>query len=129
MAGKKYGIDDLCETLRLEFTRNNQAFFSYAWREKLGDLLEEESRYARLVDWLNERIEFYGSVINPLSPAVSDVGEEGYLIAIQDYAVLIHCRDLLLDSRTTTEERENIEKWLCKRYKIRYESEYFKGYI
>ena len=130
MSQKEYSVTDLCEVLRLAFAKNNQTYFGYAWREKLGEFLEEESRYARLVDWLNEEIEFHGSVINPLGPAENgEEFEETYLKEIQDYAVLIHLRDLLLDDRTTTQMRENIEKWLCKRYKIRYWGEYFDGYM
>lgn len=129
MSRKEYSVADLCEVLRLAFAKNNQIFFGYSWREKLGDVLEEESRYARLVDWLNEQIEIEGKLINIFCPADNtDEYTETYLERMKNYAVYVHLRDLLLDSRTTTAMRSNIEKWLCKHSGAHY-NEYLDSYV
>ena len=120
----EYSITDLCNALRLEFTKRNQIFFEYAWNNKFGDFLKEESRYAKLVEWLNEEIDLRGDMINVLSPASwSNEFETGYIESLKEFAVMVHMRDLLLDSRTTMEMRERIEKMLCNHYGIHYNEE------
>lgn len=124
MSRKEYSVTDLCEVLRLAFAKNNQTFFGYAWREKLGEFLEEESRYAKLVEWLNKEIGRRGDMINVLSPANwSNEFETGYIENLKEFAVMVHTRDLLLDNRTTMEMRERIEKMLCNHYGIHYNEE------
>jgi hypothetical protein len=124
MSQKEYSVTDLCEVLRLAFAKNNQTFFGYAWREKLGEFLEEESRYAKLVEWLNKEIGRRGDMINVLSPANwSNEFETGYIENLKEFAVMVHTRDLLLDNRTTMEMRERIEKMLCNHYGIHYNEE------
>ena len=124
MSQKEYSVTDLCEVLRLAFAKNNQTYFGYAWREKLGEFLEEESRYAKLVEWLNKEIGRRGDMINVLSPANwSNEFETGYIENLKEFAVMVHTRDLLLDNRTTMEMRERIEKMLCNHYGIHYNEE------
>lgn len=126
---KEYSVKDVSAAIEREIRKNDGIYFSYAWREKLGEFLEEESRYAKLVNWLNEQLELYGGTINTFSPADwSEEFEESYLKQIQDCAVMIHARDLLLDSRCSGQMREKIENWLCRHFKVRY-SEEFGDYI
>lgn len=120
--------ENILKAIKDELNKGNNEFFSYAWREKLnelGDFLEEESKYAKLVNWINKRIDLLNSTKNIFCPAdksektsVSMVNT--YLRFMQDMAVLIHCREILLDNRTTTKMRDNIEYTLCKLFKIRY---------
>ena len=44
-------------------------YFGYAWREKINEILSNESKYARLVEWINERIDFNREVIDLFNPA------------------------------------------------------------
>lgn len=127
---KEYSVKDVSAAIEREIRKNDGIYFSYAWREKLGEFLEEESRYAKLVNWLNEQLERYEGTINAFGPSVdwSEEFEESYLQQIQDCAVMIHARDLLLDSRCSGNMREKIEKWICRHFKVRY-SEEFGDYI
>ena len=125
----EYSVKDVCAAIEREIRKQDGIYFSSAWREKLGEILKEESRYAKLVQWLNERLELYEGTINIFSPGEwSEEFEESYLRQIEDCGVLIHARDLLLDSRCSGKMRENIEKFICRRYGIHY-SEGFGEYI
>ena len=130
---KEYSVKDVSAAIEREIRKNDGIYFSYSWREKLGEFLEEESRYAKLVNWLNREIELSESVINVFAPAdrTKDYTKGNlatYMEQIQKLAILIHSRELLLDSRTTREMRENIEYTLGKLYGIHY-SEEFGDYI
>lgn len=130
---KEYSVKDMSAAIEREIRKNDGIYFSYSWREKLGEFLEEESRYAKLVNWLNREIELSESVINVFAPAdrTKDYTKGNlatYMEQIQKLAILIHSRELLLDSRTTREMRENIEYTLGKLYGIHY-SEEFGDYI
>ncbi len=124
----EYEVNDLYEALSKSLRKNNQTFFSYAWREQIENMIATESKYSRLVEWIDREIELSGELLNVFSPA--DKTEDytkgylaNYLEQIQKYAVLVHCKDLLLDSRTTTQMRENIEYTLGKLYGIHYSNE------
>lgn len=128
--------ESILKAIEKEIQKGNNEFFGYAWREKLNeisDFLEEESKYARLVEWINEKIRLVNSTKNVFCPA--DKSEDTtlamvntYLKLMENLAVLIHCKELLLDSRSTIKIRENIEYTLCKIFKIRY-SEHLKRYV
>ena len=128
--------ENILKAIEQELNKGNEQFFGYAWRDKLkilGDFLEEESRYTQLVTWINQEIGKTNQTKNVFSPASKDKDTtlamvNNYLSLMQKLAVLIHCREMLLDSRTTTQERENIEYTLCKLYKIHY-SEKLRSYI
>ena len=66
---------------------------------------------------------------NELTIEVHDDGvETGYIESLKEFALMVHTRDLLLDSRTTMEMRERIEKMLCNHYGIHY-SEELESYV
>lgn len=125
--------ENLLNAIRNEFRKHQTVYFEYAWREKIGEFLEAESKYERLVDWINKELELWGETANVFNPA--DRNENTTLAMVNKYqeimgkiAVLVHCKELLLDSRTTTKMRDNIEYTLCKLYKIHY-SEELKCYV
>lgn len=122
------GIDKITSIIQDELSKNEDEFFSYAWREKLGEMLKEESKYCRLIEWINGELEQCKVGINVFCPA--DKQEDytkqyanTYLLSMQKFAVLLHFRALLLDRRTTIKMRENIEYTLCKLYGIHYSEE------
>lgn len=45
----------------------NKAFFKYAWREKLGEVLKAESRYDKLLTWCNNEIGVCTEMLTALS--------------------------------------------------------------
>ena len=124
------GINDIINAIQKEIGKGQDEFFGYAWREKLGELgefLREESKYARLVEWINEELQSCNSLKNIFCPADRD--ENTTLAMVNTYgnlmkklAILVHCKELLLDNRSTTKMRENIEYTICKLYHIRYSS-------
>ena len=124
-------IKDIAKAIEKEFKKKNDDYFSYAWREKLGELgefLAEESKYTKLLDWINHEIDRCNETKNVLSPADKDEKTtrgmvNTYLALMQKLAVLVHCRELLLDSRSTTKMRENIEYTICKLYGVHYNKE------
>jgi hypothetical protein len=129
-------IKDIITAVQKEIGKSNDEYFSYAWREKLGQLgefLAEESKYSQLMKWIDKELKQCNSLKNIFSP--SDKNENTtvalvntYLALMQKLAVLVHCRELLLDSRSTTKMRENIEYTICKLYGIHYNEE-LKEYI
>jgi hypothetical protein len=130
------GINEIINAIQKEVAKGNEEFFGYAWREKMGELgefLEEESKYAKLVEWIDKELEQCNSLKNVFCPAdrtesttISMVNNYGELM--KKLAILVHCKELLLDSRTTIKMRENIEYTLCKLYRIRYNKQ-LKSYV
>ena len=130
------GINEIINAIQKEVDKGNGEFFAYAWREKLGELgtfLEEESKYSKLVEWVDKELEQTSSLKNIFCPADKDKNTtiamvKTYGDLMKKLAILIHCKSLLLDSRTTIKMRENIEYTLCKLYHIKYSKE-FNCYI
>lgn len=125
--------EDLIKAIEKQYAKSRDTYFSYAWREKVDEWLDNESRYARLVDWINERIEDKQTTIDVFSPA--DKGEwytndyfKSYRSACEEIAMLIHLKWLLLDNRCTIKMRENIEYTICKVFNVHY-NEMLKCYV
>jgi hypothetical protein len=129
-------IEEVVKALENELSKSQGIFFGYAWREKLGELgefLQEESKYAKLVEWIETEIAQCNEVKDVFCPA--DKNESTTVSMVQVYkdlmqklAILVHCKQLLLDGRTTMKMRENIEYTLCKLYDLHY-SEELETYI
>lgn len=117
--------EDLIKAIEKQYAKSRDTYFSYAWREKVDEWLDSESKYARLVDWINERIEESQANIDLFSPADRPkwytIGFfETYRKACGEIAMLIHLKWLLLDNRCTTKMRANIEYTICKIFHIHY---------
>ena len=126
-------IDRIEQAIKKEVQSSLGKYFSYAWRDKIGELLQEETKYARLSDWFNNEIEKSKSIIGVFSPAdknecYSNSFFNTYLEEIKKLGVLIHLREILLDSRTTLKMRENIEYATQKLFGVHY-SEELKEYV
>lgn len=116
-----------------QFKQNNELFFGYAWREKIDNMLTEESRFIKLVNWVDSQITFYQNNINVFNPAdKSQDYTTGYFKTYQDscmnLTMLINLKSILLNNQTTTQMRENIEQTICKVYKIKY-SNFLSNYV
>ncbi len=108
-----------------ELNKGFEEYFSYAWREKIDEMLTQESKYTKLVEWINTEIEQRISLVNVFCPADKCEGYtskffQTYTEQIKDLAMLIHFRELLLDSRSTTKMRENIEYTIEKVFRVHY---------
>lgn len=118
-------IDRILKEIEKELRKNNIEYFSYAWREKIINFLEDESRYSKLVEWIDNKIEFnrkYINVFNPADKTESYTNEffKNYMEALKDFAFLINMKLILLDEKSTTKMRENIEYTICKLYNIKF---------
>lgn len=119
-------IKEIEKALEREIKAHLGEYFSYAWRDKLGEMLAVESKFARLLEWVNKEIADCCFVVNFFSPADKNENytrakAQIYVEHIKRLGILVHCRELLIDSRTTVEMRENIEYTLCKFFNIFYE--------
>ena len=108
--------------------KNNITFFSYAWREKINETLTTESKYSKLVDWINEEIENQRINLNVFNPVDKT---ENYLTAdlkihlraCQNIAFLLNSKWIILDNNCTTKMRANYEYTICKLFNIKYNAE------
>lgn len=120
---------------KIEKELNNSfiQYFSYGWREKISEILTTETKYSKLIERINKEIEDKISMANVFCPAdkTEDYTNDffrNYMDAMRDFAVLIHLRELLLDERTTTQMRENIEYTIEKVFGIKY-NKFFEDYV
>lgn len=125
--------DKILKAIRNKLNDSFCEYFSYAWREKVDEMLTTESRFTKLVEWLDKEIRQKLSLVNMFCPAdridgYTNQNFQTYSEQIKDIAVMTHCRELLLDSRSTTQMRENIEYTVCKVYGIHY-SEFLNAYV
>lgn len=118
-------IDAILTAIETELKKNNQEFFSYAWRENITNILENESRFNSLLKWIDSKIELLKININLFNPAdkTADYTNETfntYFNALREFALLINMREILISNTATTEMRNNVEYTLCKIFKIHY---------
>lgn len=125
--------EDLIKAIERQYNKSRDAYFSYAWREKVNEFLSDESKYARLVDWINDRIDFNRDTIDVFNPA--DRTEQynngffkKYCEACKELAMLINFKEIILDNHCTTKMRENIEYAICKFFNIHY-NEQLRCYV
>lgn len=119
---------ELLRNIEQFMIKNNQTFFSYSWREKINEFMSSESKYSRLIDWINDQIEYYRNNLNVFNPAdKTDDYNNSYFKTYEDacknVAMLLNFKWILLDNHCTTEMRNNIEYSICKLYKIHYSKE------
>lgn len=123
----------LIAVLSDEFKKSGEEFKVFLWRDKLGEILETQKRFVRLVEWIGRQIEICGLSISINAPMNRDEsytkGDMAtYLEGVQRFAVLVHSRELLLDANTSGEQRKNIEYTLEKLYGVHYD-EYLEDYV
>ena len=125
----------ILKRIRQEINNSFGHYFSYAWREAIGEMLEQESKYSKLVDWIDREIKDKMTTANCFS--FSDMITENdckntffetFREQLSDIAMLTYFREVLLDDRTTTKMRENIEYSIGKVFGVHYD-EYLKDYV
>ena len=45
-------FDNLIEAIEQEYAKSREAFFRYAWREKIKKIIADENKYVKLVEWV-----------------------------------------------------------------------------
>ena len=118
-------FDNLIEAIEQEYAKSREAFFRYAWREKIKKIIADENKYVKLVEWVNEKITSNADIVNIFNPADKHEGYtvgflKNYKDACGELAMLLNFKGLLLDERSTTTMRENIEYAICQIFKIKY---------
>lgn len=126
-------IEKLIKAIEKEYDKNRDVFFEYAWREKINEFLNADTKYARLVDWINERIKMHRDTINAFNPAdrteqYTNGFFEHYRKACEELAMLINLKWIILDNRCTMAMRDNIEYTICKIFNIHY-NDLLKCYV
>ena len=124
---------DFKKALTETYGERTAEFFAAAFRQVGGELLEQASRYNSLIDWLDNEIRQAGGIINAFSPAskTEDYTTEHAKLwreQVHYVAELVYFRGLLIDNRTSNQERQNVEYTVCKLYGIKY-NEYLGGYV
>lgn len=130
---EKVLLDRILKAIQEELQKSTIEFFSYAWREKVSNILTEESRFSRLIEWINNELEqnaITASLFNPAMRADHDDKSfyskgffENYKEALLNQSLLIHARETMLDEHCTDKHRETIEAMLCKMFNIKYNKE------
>ena len=118
-------MNNLLKNIEKFLIENNEIYFSYAWREKINEFLSDESKYSRLIDWINNEINNYKENLNLFNPADKIDGYTNsflktYRDSCMNLTMLLNFKYILLDNRTTMSMRENIEYTICKLYNIHY---------
>lgn len=121
--------EDLIKAIERQYDKSRDVFFSYAWRKDIGERLTDENKYARLVDWIDKRIEENLNDINIYNPAdrhekYTKAHFEFYCKACKELGMLVNLKWIMLDDRCTLKMRENIEYTICKIFNITYDSKY-----
>ena len=70
--GGGFDFYDYKNALAKQYGKQNAEFFAMAWRQMEGALLEQASRFTKLVDWCDKEIRQAGAIINTFSPADND---------------------------------------------------------
>ena len=126
-------VDDLLENIKKFMVDNNKVFFSYAWRENVTNILNNEDRYSKLIDWINKEIEKHKTYMNIFNPADKVIGYtneffKSYETACKNIAMLLNFKEVLLSEKCTIKMRENIEYTICKVFNIKY-NEMLNDYV
>lgn len=123
----------IINAVKAEAEKANEIFFGYAWRAKIENWLEEESRYTELARWIEKQIDGFKRVAMTFCPAdrTKDYTMEDYKTyrqAIADFAMLTQLRDCLFDKQCSEKQRANIEYTVCKAFNIHW-NEQLKKYV
>lgn len=132
-SGGGFDFYDFKKALARQFGAQNAEFFAMAFHEQAGVFLETASRFSKLVNWCEKEIRQAGGLINCFSPAdkttdYTQAQAKLWREQVHYIAELVYFHALLIDHRTTTEQRQNIEYTICKLYGIHY-SEHLEDYV
>lgn len=104
---------------------NNLEFMNFALKEQVTNFLEQNSKYAKLVEWLDSEIEFYKNNMVAFNPSLRNDDYinayfKNYDEACKNIAMLLNLRFILVNKHCTNEMRENIEYTICKVFNVHY---------
>lgn len=104
---------------------NNAEFIDFAMKEQIANLLEQSSRYAKLVEWIDKQIEANKNNMNAFNPSLRNDDYinayfKNYDEACKNIAMLLNLRFILVNKHCTNDMRENIEYTICKVFNVHY---------
>ena len=120
--------EDLIKAVEKEYGKSKDEYFNYAWREKITECLNEENKYSKLIEWINERIDFNKININIFNPAdKTKQYTNGFFNlfkkSCEEIAMLINFKIIILDKKCSIQMRENVEYAICKIFNVYYNKE------
>ena len=120
--------EDLIKAVEKEYGKSKDEYFNYAWREKITECLNEENKYSKLIEWINERIDLNKININIFNPAdKTKQYNNGFFNlfkkSCEEMAMLINFKIIILDKRCSMQMRENVEYAICKIFNVCYNKE------
>lgn len=110
------------------FNKMNETYYEHIWDKRIDMWLLEDSKYNKLSEWCENKIESYQHFINIFSPVHKDNTYsqndfKAYKKYVEEFAILIHLNSLLCNPKCNEQERENIEYTLCKTFNILYDKQ------
>lgn len=132
-AAAPFDFYDFKKALTKQYGAMYAEMFARTMQEQAGEILTLASRFEKLVSWCDNEIRTAARVVNSFCPAdkTTDYTQAQAKIwreELQHVAELVYFRGLLMDCRTTSKQRENIEYTLNKLYGVKY-SEYLGDYV
>lgn len=126
--------DKIASAIEKECIKGSDYFFKYCTIEAIYKYLPMQIQFSRLVTFLTEEIDKLKDNIEGFAPCRGEPTDSKlmpiYYDNITKMAVFIHCRELLLNEKTTSKVRDAVMRFLMKKYHIRYlpkfESWYYK---
>lgn len=112
---------------------NNVEFMDFALKEQITNLLEQSSKYAKLVEWIDKQIEVNKNNMNAFNPSLRNDDYinayfKNYDEGCKNVAMLLNLRFILSNKHCTNEMRENIEYTICKVFGVHY-NESLQAYV
>lgn len=123
----------IINAIRAEILACNDVFFDFVWRNKIENILTEESRFSALANWCETELKLREKILQCFNPAdktdkYSIADFQNFQKQLNEIAMLIWARETLLDSHCTEEQRTNVEYTICKIFVIRW-CEQLKTYV
>lgn len=120
--------DKITSSIRQTLEKSTIRYFGAAWQRHIKCILMDESRYARLLEWINNELAQDAITVCIFNPAaLADDKEfytkevfEMYKTALLNQSLLIHARETILHDECTEQQRETVEKMVCKIFNIHY---------
>ena len=123
----------IINAIRAEILACNGVFFDFVWRNKIENILTEESRFSALANWCETELKLREKILQCFNPAdktdkYSIADFQNFQKQLNEIAMLIWAKETLLDSRCTEQQRTNVEYTICKIFMIRW-CEQLKTYV
>ena len=116
---------DFLERLERYLINNNQNFLLSILKENKSNIIQEKSKYDKIIKWIDSQLYFQTDIINNFNPSIKDKDYTNeyfnqYCDACKNIAILVNAKNIMLSENCTTEIRDNWIYCLCKVFNIKY---------